>query len=100
MASGWLASTFPPATDEGAPPPRSGPAVSRSGAGQRPGCQSRSGPVTGPAAVGLLLPDVDRAGAEGVSPLTNVDEEVEAAFDKFFSAEVEPEPAQRWLLND
>ncbi len=34
------------------------------------------------------------------SPLTVVDDEVEAAFDKFFSAEVEPEPAQQWLLSD
>ena len=24
----------------------------------------------------------------------------EAAFDKFFSSDVEPEPAQRWLLNE
>lgn len=53
-----------------------------------------------PATAFFVASDVDRAGAEGVSPLTNVDEEVEAAFDKFFSAEVEPEPAQRWLLND
>jgi len=34
------------------------------------------------------------------SPLTMVDADVEAAFDKFFSAEVEPDPAQQWLLSD
>ena len=53
-----------------------------------------------PARAFFVASDVNRGGPDGVSPLTNVDEEVEAAFDKFFSAEVEPEPAQRWLLNE
>ena len=52
-----------------------------------------------PARAFFVAGDVDN-GPDAVSPLTNVDEEVEAAFDKFFSAEVEPEPAQRWLLSD
>ena len=54
----------------------------------------------GPARAFFVAGDVDRTRPDGVSPLTNIDEEVEAAFDKFFSAEVEPEPAQRWLLSE
>ncbi len=53
-----------------------------------------------PARAFFVAGDVDRTTPDGVSPLTNIDEEVEAAFDKFFSAEVEPEPAQRWLLSE
>ena len=36
---------------------------------------------------------------EETSPLTEATENVEEAFEKFFSAEVEPEPARRWLLD-
>ena len=59
-----------------------------------------SGGPPEPSRAFFVAGDVDRAGSDGLSPLTNVDAEVEAAFDKFFSAEVEPEPAQRWLLSE
>ncbi len=44
--------------------------------------------------------DTARTPSQGMPADWNTAGDDDAAIEKFFSAEVEPEPAQRWLLND
>ncbi len=92
-----------PPTDEessaGEPQSSAGAAASQADENEAAAQAAEDGPAADAGADGLdaiassestdVPPDWDRTDADD-----------DAAFDKFFHADVEPEPAQRWLLND